>query len=615
MTSLTNGKNYTCTVTARNLVGTSDPSVPVSVYVSNDTIAPEVGDNRPGGIYTGAQSVTLTADEPATIYYTLDGSLPNAFSTVYTGPITIATSKVLRYFAKDLAGNSSAVASQAYTIRLVDLVMETVSKVATSVPAGGSFAITSVELNQGATNMTVTSNMVRFYLSTDATISTTDILLIGSRTVSALAGLASSASASTTVTVPGAVTPLVYYVGACADMTNVQPETVETNNCTAAGTITVVREVDLIMDTVSKTAADVHVGKTFAVGSIEKNQGTTKMTVSSNAVRFYLSADATITTADILLAGGSRTVSVLAGGAISTTGSTIVTVPKTVAPGTYYVGACADATNVQSETDETNNCMAAAGTILVIREVDLVMELVTNNATSAHVGSTFTINNIEKNQGATNMTASSNAVRFYLSTDATITTADILLAGSRTISALASGFSSTDVATTVTVPKTVAPGTYTVGVCADATNVQPETSDSNNCMAAVATITVIRDVDLVMTGVGTAAEFVPLGGSFTISNTELNQGTTNMTVSSNIVRFYLSTDATITTADRLIGSRPVSALAAGASSTVPISVTVSLSMAPGTYYIGAIADASGVQPEANETNNTNSPSVVTIVVY
>lgn len=51
----------------------------------------------PAGFYGGAQSVSLASTDPsATIYYTLDGSEPTTGSTVYAGPINIATTSVLR---------------------------------------------------------------------------------------------------------------------------------------------------------------------------------------------------------------------------------------------------------------------------------------------------------------------------------------------------------------------------------------------------------------------------------------------------------------------------------------------------------------------------------------
>jgi len=55
------------------------------------------------GFYAGAIDVTITCANPnATIYYTLDGTDPNATSTVYTGPVNIPSTAVLRAIAYDV---------------------------------------------------------------------------------------------------------------------------------------------------------------------------------------------------------------------------------------------------------------------------------------------------------------------------------------------------------------------------------------------------------------------------------------------------------------------------------------------------------------------------------
>lgn len=53
--------------------------------------------NTPPGFYAAAQNVTLTCSDPtAEIRYTTNGSVPTAASTLYTGPINVATTTVIR---------------------------------------------------------------------------------------------------------------------------------------------------------------------------------------------------------------------------------------------------------------------------------------------------------------------------------------------------------------------------------------------------------------------------------------------------------------------------------------------------------------------------------------
>lgn len=67
------------------------------------------------GKYRGAQSVTITAEDGATVYYTTDGSVPTAESTAYAGAISVTETTTLKAIAvKD--GKSSNVVTAVYTI-------------------------------------------------------------------------------------------------------------------------------------------------------------------------------------------------------------------------------------------------------------------------------------------------------------------------------------------------------------------------------------------------------------------------------------------------------------------------------------------------------------------
>ncbi len=63
-------------------------------YVSDSPSA-----NIPGGQYMAEESLIVELSGPGTIYYTLDSSEPTNSSTVYTGPIEISRTTVLRAFS------------------------------------------------------------------------------------------------------------------------------------------------------------------------------------------------------------------------------------------------------------------------------------------------------------------------------------------------------------------------------------------------------------------------------------------------------------------------------------------------------------------------------------
>lgn len=80
-----------------------------------DTTPPVITASPAGGTFTVSVAVALSASEPATIRYTLDGSAPGGASQLYTGPILLTSTTTLRTIATDAAGNQSS-DQQVYTI-------------------------------------------------------------------------------------------------------------------------------------------------------------------------------------------------------------------------------------------------------------------------------------------------------------------------------------------------------------------------------------------------------------------------------------------------------------------------------------------------------------------
>ncbi len=152
--------NTTLKFFARDSAGNSEP-VRTETYIINfDTTPPVTTPSPAGGTYSSARSVTLTANEPATIYYTTNGTAPTLASPVYSGPITVSVSRSLKFFARDSAGNSEAVKTATYIINL-----DTTPPVTTPSPAGGTYS--------SAQNVTLTANEpATIYYTTNGTAPT-----------------------------------------------------------------------------------------------------------------------------------------------------------------------------------------------------------------------------------------------------------------------------------------------------------------------------------------------------------------------------------------------------------------------------------------------------------
>ena len=131
---------------------------------------------------------------------------------------------------------------------------------------------------------------------------------------------------------------------------------------------------------------------TISIEATVRNGGADDAPAST--LRFYRSADATITTSDTAL--GTAAVAQLAGAATASA-RLAVTVPAT--PGTYYYGACVDA--VAGEADSTNNCSTAAQVEVVERPLppDLVVEHAGVTPSSVDAGDRFVITVTVRNGG------------------------------------------------------------------------------------------------------------------------------------------------------------------------------------------------------------------------
>jgi FtsP/CotA-like multicopper oxidase with cupredoxin domain len=96
---------------------------PVVANIILDTTPPITTFTPVTGSYSATPVVvTLATNEPATIYYTTDGSTPTTASSVYLGPISLTQTTTLGFMAVDTAGNAELPRTATWTVHAEDLV-------------------------------------------------------------------------------------------------------------------------------------------------------------------------------------------------------------------------------------------------------------------------------------------------------------------------------------------------------------------------------------------------------------------------------------------------------------------------------------------------------------
>ena len=182
------------------------------------------------------------------------------------------------------------------------------------------------------------------------------------------------------------------------------------------------------------------------------------------------------------------------------------------------------------------------------------------------------------------------------STDATITTTDTAV-GTAPVGALSPSDTS---ARSISLAAPTTAGTYYYGACVDA--IAGESDTANNCSDSVqmdvsepqpgqgSPLSPRRRSDLVVLGVFLASGVLDgsPGRSFTLRIAIRNDGDAESAATA--LRFYRSTNPTITTTDISVGTVEVGAIAAsGGTSSVSLSLTAPSTA--GWYYYGACVDA------------------------
>ncbi|MCY4549799.1 MAG: hypothetical protein OXC28_15645 [Defluviicoccus sp.] len=223
---------------------------------------------------------------------------------------------------------------------------------------------------------------------------------------------------------------------------------------------------------------------------------------------------------------------------------------------------------------------------------------VSDNGPAAGAGFTLSATVDNAGDGA----APATTLRWFRSTDAAITTGDAS-EGTDALAALAAS-AGRGVSTSLTAPITA--GTYYYGACVDAVTGESDTTD--NCSASVRVDVVESATRQLVSGRPNLELGSPrvddngpdTGASFTLRVSVNNAG--DGAAPATTLRWYRSTDATITTGDASEGTDALAALPARVSLAVSVSLTAPA--AAGVYYYGACVDA--VADESDTTDNCSA---------
>ena len=225
-------------------------------------------------------------------------------------------------------------------------------------------------------------------------------------------------------------------------------------------------------------------------------------------------------------------------------------------------------------------------------KTDLMVHSPRVSDNNPHAGASFTLAVTLRNNGIE--ASAPTTLRYYRSTDATITSSNTLV-GTDAVGTLAAAGTSVK-SVNLTAPSSA--GTYYYGACVEA--VADESDTTNNCSISVQVTVPELGPDLVVQSPSVSDSSLETGGTFTLSVTVSNRGDGEAPATT--LRYYRSTDATITSSDTLVVTAAVTGLASSASSSK--SVQVNAPSTAGRYYYGACVDA--VTDEPNTTNNCSA---------
>ncbi len=361
-----------------------------------------------------------------------------------------------------------------------------------------------------------------------------------------------------------------------------------------------IKRPDLVVEPFRASKTSLAPGERFTLSATVRNRGTGQSV--STTLHYYFSSNSIFPRNDTHHIAETDSVSALGS---NRTSDESIDLDAPTTPGTYYFKACVD--SVPNEIDPNNNCSDAVKITIgasPAAQPDLALEGPWASKTTLSPGESFTLSVSVVNRGTAD--APSTTLRYYRSINKAIATSETQFFHSVGGPKPPTGpnvFSETPL--NLEAPDT--PGTYYYSICIDP--VENEITTDNNCITPIKITvqqTVTEKPDLVVESPRVSKSTLAPGESFTLSATVRNRG--NGQASSTTLRYYRSSNDTISGSDTQVDTDTVNGL--GANRTSDESVDLNAPTTPGTYYYGACVD--NVANESDTANNCSTAVKITV---
>ena len=230
------------------------------------------------GTYSSTQSVTISSSTSgASIRYTTDGSTPTTSSTLYSSPISVATSKTIKAIAVKSGSPTSAVSSAAYNITLPSVATPSFT------PAAGTYSSTqSVSISTSTSGASIRYTTDGSTPTTSSSLYTSAISVSSSTTIKAIglkSGMTNSSVATSVYTIglPTVATPSFSPAG--GTYSSAQSVTIATSTSGATIRYTTDGSTPTTSSTVYSSALNVAASQTIKAIAIKS--GSTNSSVAS----------------------------------------------------------------------------------------------------------------------------------------------------------------------------------------------------------------------------------------------------------------------------------------------------------------------------------------------